>query len=773
MTSVLSNWPIARRVVLGLSLLGVCLLASSGAGFWSMNSVAQSFQSYAEAAEEVEAADLLRVRTAEFVGGAKEYAARNSESRFAATQALYQEVVAARDAARAVAPDPAFRSGVDRAGNALEDLRIAFEEMAAARVERNRIVSEDLRAPGTRARAALSDALQGADPEARGQLGEVSIHLLLARDYMNRYLDDFTPRELQRSGEEIAAARSDLAQISSRPASVAADLAQFEQGLTDLSRALAVERATVDVFFDERLPQAEAGIDTMIDIAHSSEAQAQAALVATKTTAFWLIGLALLAALILGVAVSIALTRSVVAPVKALTASMRRLAEGDLTIGAPGSDRRDELGDMARALAILKANSEERVRLEEERIASAQAQRHHQDAVDQQVAMFGKSIEGVMGRFNESSTRMSGLSGQMDVAASDTFTKAQSLTDAMTRAETAIHTIASATQEMTGSVAEIGEQAGRAAQMSKDVRVSAEGARNDVTELAHAVSEISKVIVLINEIAEQTNLLALNATIESARAGEAGKGFAVVASEVKTLAEQTAKATEDISKSISGIDALSSAAMTAMEGIQSAIADLDEVSETVASAAEEQRAATEEIARSASNLSEEASAMGEDVQAVSNAGGDARTASTEVSHVAGSIGEEADVLSKEVSSFLDGIGDSQIRSIIVPSDVNLPVQVTTPDGSCIEATVVRMSPAYLELSCGLAVDRGRRVSIDLPGGEQLEARLADTSERRTRLQLSMERGKLEAMERYMLNLAEEYRREPGRAVGTSRQAKAA
>jgi methyl-accepting chemotaxis protein len=772
MTSLLAHWPIARRVVLGLSLLGLCLLAASGTGWWAMSSVAAAFGDYSKAAAEVEAADLLRVRTAEFVGGAKEYAARNTESRYAETLELYERVVEAKDAARAVAPDPAFQAAVDDTARTLEALQNTFEAMAVARVERNRIVSDELRAPGTRARAALSQARETADPATRSQLGDASVHLLLARDYMNRFLDDFTPREYARSNEEIELARSTLAAVGGAPASIDSDLAQFDAGLTALNAALAVERAEVAAFFDERLPEAEAGILNMIDIAHAAEARAEDALAATKTAAFWLIGATLVVAGVLGVAVSFALSRSIVSPVRALTAAMGRLADGDLGIEAPGADRRDELGDMARALAVLKANSEERVRLEEQRLADAQAQRHHQDAVDQQVAMFGKSIEGVMGRFNASSTHMGELAVSMDEASSDTHAKAQSVAEAMARAEAAIQTIASATQEMTGSVSEIGEQAGRAAQMSKSVRASAEGAGRDVADLAAAVAEISKVVDLINEIAEQTNLLALNATIESARAGEAGKGFAVVASEVKALASQTAKATEEIARSLAGVDKVSGAARSAMEGIQSAIADLDEVAETVASAAEEQRAATEEIARSASSLSEEASTIGEDVVRVREAGGAAKEASTEVSTMADAIGGEADVLSEEVRSFLEGIGDSKVRSVIVPTEVEMPASVTIKAGTVADVVVMRLSPAYLELDRAVNAAQGERVKVSLPDGETVEARLADTSERRTRLQLSMERAKLDAMERYMAKTAVRYWRAPGetKEAGSARAA---
>jgi methyl-accepting chemotaxis protein len=750
MKAVLQDWPVARRVVLGLSLLGACLIAASAAGWLSLNAVSAAFDDYAKAAEEVEAADLLRVRTTEFVGSAKEYAARNTEARYIAAMEVYERAEAARQAAHDVAPDAGFRAAVQQAGDRLTGLRDGFEAMASARVERNRIVSEELRGPGTRARSALSDLRGFSPPERSEALGDVAIRLLLARDYMNRYLDDFSADDIARSAEEIAAARASFAASGASDAAVTADLARFEAGLNALQAALGLEQTRVTAFFDERLPSMQAAVDAMIDYAHEQEEAARGRLEAAKTAAFTAIAITLVVAAIIGVAVAFALTGSVVAPVRALTDSMTRLAQGDLAIAVPGEARGDELGDMARALAVLKANSEERVRLEEERVKRAQAQRHHQDAVDQQVAMFGKSIEGVMARFNASSTDMGALSGDMERAADDTYAKAGSVAEAMARAEAAIHTIASAAQEMTGSVAEIGEQAGRTAQMSKAVRDSAEGARADVERLTEAVSGISRVVDLINEIAEQTNLLALNATIEAARAGEAGKGFAVVASEVKTLAEQTGKATEEIARSITGAGELSAAARAAMEQIHAAIADLDEVAETVASAAEEQRAATEEIARSASSLSDEATTITRDVDSVNEAGRSARDASGKVNAVSVSLGEEAQVLSEEVRSFLEGIGDSAVRETIVPQDVSLRASVRLGTGAETAVTVVRLSPAFVEIDRKINAEPGERVTVLLPDLEPLTARISDTSDRRTRLQLPMERARLDAMERYML-----------------------
>ncbi|MGK7866310.1 methyl-accepting chemotaxis protein [Falsiroseomonas sp. E2-1-a20] len=340
-------------------------------------------------------------------------------------------------------------------------------------------------------------------------------------------------------------------------------------------------------------------------------------------------------------------------PITACAARLRALAEGDTTSPIEGAARRDEVGDIARTMAVFRESlTAERDRVAADR-AAAEAKVAQAARLAEVTRIFEAESGAVVHSVAQAATELEATAGSMAGDAAGTSQRAAAVAEAAETASGNVQTVSSAAEELAASVAEISRQVAESARIASEA--VAETVRTDaaVGSLASSASRIGEVVRLINDIAGQTNLLALYATIEAARAGDAGKGFAVVASEVKSLAAQTAKATEDIAAQISGVQRDTQAVVAAIQAIGGTITRVSEIATTIAAAVEEQGAATQEIARGVADAARGTTAITGTIGEVSASAQDTGAAAQQVRAAAAELSRGAEALRGQVARYLE------------------------------------------------------------------------------------------------------------------------
>jgi len=392
---------------------------------------------------------------------------------------------------------------------------------------------------------------------------------------------------------------------------------------------------------------AEAALESAKDHAKNARSAAQLNLVTQ---------LVLLAgAIVLAVGSMMLIGRRVIRPLHQIRDAMLKVAAGDLSAEASFPGRTDEIGALAGALSTFKQNAEDKARIEAgERDRAAQAEARQQ-TVDASIRTFEAEVKQALDALGNASQQMLETSSDMSRAAERSKGQVKAVAGASEEASTNVQTVAAASEELAASIGEISRQVASAADIAGRAVEETRETDRTVQSLAEIASKIGEVIGLINDIAGQTNLLALNATIEAARAGEAGKGFAVVASEVKSLANQTAKATEDISAQIAAVQNVTREAVDAIKRIGGTIAEVSTIATSIAGAVEEQGAATQEITRNTQEAATRTRDVTENISGVTDEANATGAAADGVRTAAESLGQQADRLRNQVNDFLTKI----------------------------------------------------------------------------------------------------------------------
>ncbi|MCC9621002.1 cache domain-containing protein [Thalassospira sp. MA62] len=373
-------------------------------------------------------------------------------------------------------------------------------------------------------------------------------------------------------------------------------------------------------------------------------------------TAFWDRAtrdiITLVVALIIIGGLSLALERSTTGPMRGIIDALAKLANGDTSVHTNAENRKDEIGDLARALEVFRTNHETADRLQKEQEASNAEQIARAEHINTRIAKFEDDVQDTLTAVNAALTQLRSTASEMSGQSDQTTSQAANVAAATEQAATNVDTVASAAEQLAAAIDEITKQVSRSSEIAQSGANEADDSGTIFAELGDASEKIGEVIQLIQSIAEQTNLLALNATIEAARAGEAGKGFAVVAAEVKNLANQTTRATEEIADHISGIQGSTQSALGAIEHLSGRMKELNEVAGGIAAAVSQQDAATAEIARNVAEAATGTKEVAHNVVGLRESAEEERQASGEVLRASTSMGEKSEALLDQIKQFL-------------------------------------------------------------------------------------------------------------------------
>ncbi|MBI4966843.1 MAG: HAMP domain-containing protein [Rhodospirillales bacterium] len=667
MAGLMANFRIGTRITAGFMIVLALLAAVSVIGYQGLVASMTGLDGYIEVSGNM--VRLLGVER-DFNGMRRQVLSYSytGDPKTAARVREIEKVIEA-DFAQAIAgaKDPGRKSGLESMKAEVGSYQANFDKLAALRVRRDELVRNDMNPPGEQAQAKLNEIIKAAtdskDLGLAALAGMAQERLMASRLTAAQFLAESDAKLVELQGDQLKQflnLAERLVQATDHPArqKLAREIGDLGKKYDDAFDEAAKAVLEVNTLVTTVLPKEAEDLAKLIEETTASQRQVLAKL--EKETDEDLEGdikvtaILSVAAFVLGALLAWFIARGVTGPVNGMTRAMIRLADGDKTTEIPSTANKDELGHMAKAVLVFKENmiKAEHLQAEQEEM-KRQAEIEKRRAINEMADNFEKSVMGIVNSVSSSATELQASAQSLSSVAEQTQRQSTAVSAASEEASTNVQTVASAAEELASSIKEISRQVDQASKVSGGAVSEAKKVNGMVEGLAQAANKIGEVVNLINDIASQTNLLALNATIEAARAGDAGKGFAVVANEVKGLANQTAKATDEISGQIAAVQNATKEAVDGIKGITSTINQISEISSAIASAVEEQGAATGEISRNVQQAAAGTAEVSSNISGVLQASTETGHASTQVLDAATGLSQQAEHLKEDVNRFIN------------------------------------------------------------------------------------------------------------------------